>query len=68
LDRGAGLIAGLNVLPKNGSLSSYSYKTTRSMNRLCLKGLFRSIQKLYPFSGEVTPYFTTIPHWGDASV
>ena len=68
LDRGAGLFAGLNVLPKNGSLSSYSYKTTRSMNRLFLKSLFRSIQKLYPFSGEANLDFTTIPHWGDASV
>jgi hypothetical protein len=68
LDRGAGLFAGLNVLPKNGALSSYSYKTTRSMNRSFLKSLFHSIQKLYPFSGEANLDFTAIPHWGDASV
>jgi len=68
LDRGAGLFAGLNVLPKSSSLSSYSYKTTRPMNRLFLKSLFGSIQKTYPFSGEVNLDFTAIPHWGDASV
>ena len=38
------------------------------MNRLFLKSLFRSMQKLYPFSGEANLDFTTIPHWGDASV
>jgi len=68
LDRGAGLFAGLNVLPKSSCLSSYSYKTTRQMNRLFLKSLFRSIQKTYPFSGEVNLDFTAIPHWGDVSV
>lgn len=68
LDRGAGLFAGLNVLPKNSSLSSYSYKTTRSMNRSFLKNLFAAVHKLYPFSGDVNLDFTTIPHWGDASV
>lgn len=68
LDRGAGLFAGLNVLPKNSSLSSYSYKTTRSMNRVFLKSLFSAIQRIYPFSCDVNLDFTTIPHWGDASV
>jgi transposase len=50
LDRGAGLFANLNVLPKSGSLSSYSYNTTRMMNRCFLKNLFAAIQKLYPYS------------------
>lgn len=68
LDRGAGLFARLNVLPKNSCLSSYSYSTTRRMNRLFLKSLFNSIQKIYPVSGEVNLDFTAIPHWGDASI
>lgn len=68
LDKGAGLFAGLNVLPKNSSLSSYSYQTTRSMNRLFLKSLFAAIHQLYPFSGDVNLDFTAIPHWGDVSV
>ncbi len=68
LDRGAGLFATLNVLPKSSCLSSYSYKTTRSMNRLFLKSLFNSIQQIYPFSGDVNLDFTVIPHWGDASI
>jgi hypothetical protein len=68
LDKGAGMFAGLNVLPKNSSLSSYSYQTTRSMNRLFLKRLFGAIQQVHPFSGDVNLDFTTIPHWGDASV
>ncbi len=68
LDKGAGLFAGLNVLPKNSSLSSYSYQTTRSMNRLFLKRLFAAIHQLYPFSGDVNLDFTAIPHWGDVSV
>lgn len=68
LDRGAGLFAGLNVLPKNSCLSSYSYKTIRPMNRLFLKSLFSSIQNIFPFSGDVNLDFTAIPHWGDVSV
>ncbi|UCE08032.1 MAG: hypothetical protein JSW07_08390 [bacterium] len=68
LDRGAGLFAGLNVLPRSSSLSSYSYKTTRSMNRLLLKSLFNSIHETHSFSGDVNLDFTAIPHWGDVSV
>lgn len=68
LDAGAGLFAGLNVLPKSSSVSSYSYKTERTMNRRFLKGLYHSVQKLYPYSGDINLDFTTLPHWGDQSV
>lgn len=67
-DVGPGLFAGLNVLPKSSSVSSYSYKTERTMNRRFLKGLYHSLQKLYPYSGDINLDFTTIPHWGDQSV
>lgn len=39
MDRGLGLFAGLNVLPKTGWYTSYSHRVTRSMNRDLLKGL-----------------------------
>ena len=68
LDAGAGLFAGLGVLPKSSSLSSYAYNTTREMDRLFLKELFIAIQKIVPFSGDVNLDFTAIPHWGNQSV
>ena len=39
MDRGLGLFAGLNVLPKTASLSSYSDRTTRAMNQRLLGAL-----------------------------
>lgn len=68
LDAGAGLFAGLGVLPKSSSLSSYAYNTTREMDRLFLKELFIATQKIVPFSGDVNLDFTAIPHWGNQSV
>jgi hypothetical protein len=67
LDRGLGLFAGLNVLPKNSSLSSYSYRITRAMNE-------KFLAKLVPIfddsetEDEFNLDFKTIPHWGDESV
>lgn len=68
LDAGAGLFAGLNVLPKSSSISSYSYKTDRKMNLTFLNGLYRSVHSSFPYSGDVNLDFAAIPHWGDASV
>jgi len=67
-DAGCGLFAGLNLLPKSSSLSSYSYKIIREMNRSFLKELFIATQRLVPPSGDVNLDFTAIPHWGDESI
>lgn len=68
MDRGFGLFSGLNVLPKDGALSSYSYRTNRQMNRKFLTAMLNSLEKLGLLSGQVNMDFTAIPHWGDASV
>ncbi len=41
MDRGLGLFAGLNVLPKAAWLTSYSHRVTREMNLQLLRGLHR---------------------------
>lgn len=67
LDRGLGFFAGLNVIPKNASMSSYSYRITRPMNE-------KFLAKLVPMfddpesQDEFNLDFKTIPHWGDESV
>lgn len=68
MDRGFGLFSGLNVLPKDGTLSSYSYRTSRRMNRRFLTAMFHRLKELELLTGIVNMDFTAIPHWGDASV
>ncbi len=68
MDRGFGLFSDLNVLPKDGTLSSYSYRTSRRMNRRFLTEMFNRLKELGYLSGAVNMDFTAIPHWGDASV
>jgi hypothetical protein len=68
LDRGLGLFAGLNVLPKNAWFGSYSYRINRKMNVNFLKALNHEVEKQQPSSGDFNLDFTTIPHWGEASV
>lgn len=68
MDRGFGLFCGLNVLPKDSTLSAYSYRTSRQMNRKFLKEMFSHLKKLRLLSGKINMDFTAIPHWGDASV
>ena len=67
MDRGSGLFAGLNVLPKNAWFSSYSHRITREVNLAFLKGLHR----IWSANGLLTDTtnldFTTIPYWGDDS-
>ena len=66
MDRGMGLFAGLNVLPKTAWFSSYSSSVTREMNLSFL----RSLRVLWNDSGllsdTVNLDFTAIPYWGDA--
>lgn len=67
MDRALGLFAGLNVLPKATTLSSYSYRVQRSSNLTLLKnliGCFKSGQDEDEFNLD----FKAIPHWGDESV
>lgn len=64
LDRALGLFAGLNVLPKATTLSTYSYSITREHNIKFLSQL----SKIFNYSGEFNLDFKTIPHWGDESV
>jgi len=68
MDRGFGLFSELNVLPKDGTLSSYSYRTNRRMNRKFLTAMFHRLKGLGLLSGIVNMDFTAIPHWGDASI
>lgn len=68
LDRALGLFAGLNVLPKSATLSSYSYRVSRESNYKLLKAMSMIFQDTEGETGEFNLDFTAIPHWGDASV
>ena len=65
MDRGLGLFAGLNVLPKAAWYSSYSHRVTRNTNLNFLK----SLAQIWIEKGLVTDTanldFTTIPYWGE---
>lgn len=66
-DRALGLFAMLNVLPKNTTLSSYSYRVSRKSNRL----LLLELSKIFKNDNDDGVYnldFKAIPHWGDESV
>jgi transposase len=65
MDRGGGLFAGLNVLPKTAWFSSYSSATTREMNAAFLKGLNEIWASMGLLSDTVNLDFTAIPYWGD---
>jgi transposase len=67
LDRAMGLFAGLNVLPKSATLSSYSYRVQRKHNYTFLGELSRIFQGQSSL-GEFNMDFKAIPHWGDESV
>lgn len=65
MDRGLGLFAGLNVLPKTASLSAYSDRTTRAMNRKLLAAM-AAIWKARGLASDTANLdFTVLPHWGD---
>ena len=74
MDRGMGLFAGLNVLPKTAWFSSYSSRVDGLMNYDFLKGLHKIWVNNGLLSDTVNLDFTTIPYrvlrtqykyWGD---
>ena len=65
MDRGMGLFAGLNVLPKTAWFSSYSSAITRDMNVSFLKSLQSVWMDSSLLSDTVNLDFTAIPYWGD---
>ena len=65
MDRGPGMFAGLNVLPKTGWFSSYSDRITRDMNIDFLKQLHKTWLELGLLGDTVNLDFTTIPYWGE---
>jgi transposase len=67
MDRGPGLFAGLNVLPKSAWFSSYSHRVTREMNLKFLRDLHELWQKKGLLGDTANLDFTTIPYWGDDS-
>ena len=67
-DAGLGLFSGLNSLPKDACLSSYSYNVTREMNLKFLSLFVENINKVLGFSGDINLDFTALAHWGDKSV
>ena len=66
MDRGMGLFAGLNVLPKAAWFSSYSSGITRENNIAFLKSLHSIWLDHGLLSDTVNMDFTAIPYWGDA--
>ena len=65
MDRGLGLFAGLNVLPKAAWFSSYSHRVTADMNFKFLKALHANWQRLGLLGDTSNLDFTTIPYWGE---
>jgi hypothetical protein len=67
MDRGLGLFAGLNVLPKAAWCTSYSHRATRKMNRSFLKRLHQIYLQHGLLSDTANLDFTAIPYWGNNS-
>ena len=65
MDRGLGMFAGLNVLPKTTWYSTYSAATERKDNLAFLKALNQIYAKHELLSDTVNLDFTAIPYWGD---
>lgn len=65
MDRGSGLFAGLNVLPKTTWFSTYSHRVTKDMNIGFLKELHTLWLENGLISDTINLDFTTIPYWGD---
>jgi hypothetical protein len=67
MDRGMGLFAGLNVLPKTAWYTSYSDRVTSEMNRTLLKQLHQVWSREGLLEDTSNLDFTTIPYWGDSA-
>jgi len=65
MDRGMGLFAGLNVLPKAAWFTSYSHRVTTKMNREFLKSLHQRWITAGLLGDTMNMDFTTIPYWGE---
>jgi len=65
MDKGMGMFAGLNVLPKTAWFSSYSSSVTREMNLSFLRDLRALWNKEGLLSDTVNLDFSAIPYWGD---
>jgi hypothetical protein len=66
MDRGMGLFAGLNVLPKAAWFTSYSDRVTSEMNHEFLARLHRLWTGNGLLNDTANLDFTTIPYWGNA--
>lgn len=65
MDRGLGLFAGLNVLPKAAWFTSYSHGITRQMNLDFLRKLNRLWREQGLLSDTANLDFVAVPYWGD---
>jgi hypothetical protein len=65
MDRGLGMFAGLNVLPKATWYSAYSDAIERKDNIAFLKSLNRIFAEHGLLSDTANLDFTAIPYWGD---
>ena len=65
MDRGLGLFAGLNVLPKTTWFSIYSNKVTRDMNLAFMKDCNRIWKENGLLGDTVNMDFVAVPYWGD---
>jgi hypothetical protein len=66
MDRGLGMFAGLNVLPKTSWYSSYSSAIERDDNIAFMKSLNKIYEEYGLLSDTANIDFTAIPYWGDA--
>ena len=66
MDRGLGLFAGLNVLPKAAWYTSYSHRVTSEMNLQFLKSLHKIWVENDLLGDTSNLDFTTIPYWGES--
>ncbi len=68
MDRGLGLFAGLNVLPKSTAISTYSYSIDKEAINLFQETFIKNLNGIDGsyYSGEtINLDFHTIPHFGD---
>jgi hypothetical protein len=65
MERGLGLFAGVNVLPKAAWFSSYSHRVTRTMNLAFLKSLHQCWHHHGWLEDSANLDFVTLPYWGN---
>jgi transposase len=68
-DRGLGLFADLNILPKSTAVSTYSYRLSQKMVNHFMKCFVEKQHKLKTYGSDtINVDFHTIQHYGDESV